>query len=124
MLGVLVTAFMIYRLFRGFGIFHWMAIVSAITLLGGMIPILLKRPKSYVSLHFNFMYWSVIGLYAAFVSETLVRIPSVVIESGIPNSTFYNMTGVGVALTMGLGVFFYLKNKKIWNSFDPSQSKD
>jgi len=35
------------------------------------------------------------GVYGAFVSETLVRMPKVVVNSGIPNSVFYNMTGIG-----------------------------
>lgn len=61
------------------------------------------------------MYWSVIGVYGAFVSETLVRMPKVVVESGIPNSVLYNMTGVGTAFVMGLGVYFFLKLKPKWD---------
>ena len=80
MLGVLITAFMIYQLYGTFGIFHWAAVLSLITLLGGMVPVLLKRPKHYISLHYNFMYWSVMGLYGAFAAETMVRLPDVVIE--------------------------------------------
>jgi hypothetical protein len=60
------------------------------------------------------MYWSVMGVYAAFVSETLVRMPKVVIESGIPNSVFYNMTGIGPALVMGLGGYFFAKYRSKW----------
>ena len=119
-LGVNITAFMIYRLYNEFGIFHWMAVLSLLTLIGGMFPILMKKPKSYITLHFNFMYWSVIGLYGAFMAETLVRIPDVVIESGIPNSTFYNMTGIAVGITMGLGAYFAIKKRKKWSKFDKS----
>jgi len=68
-----------------------------------------------MSLHFSFMYWSIMGVYGAFVSETLVRMPKVVIESGIPNSVFYQMTGIGTAIVMGLGVYFFLKNKSKWD---------
>jgi len=115
MLIVLITAFMTYRLFGTWGIFHWTAVVSTLTLLFGLIPILTKRPNnSYVSLHFCFMYWSIMGVYGAFVSETLVRMPKVVIESGIPNSVFYNMTGIGTAIVMGLGVYYFLKLKPKW----------
>jgi hypothetical protein len=46
------------------------------------------------------MYWSVFGLDGVFVAETFVRIPDVVIESGIPNLTFYNMIGIAVGTTM------------------------
>jgi uncharacterized membrane protein len=103
MLVVLITAFMTYRLFGTWGIFHWTAVISSLTLICGLEPILTKRPiNNYKSLHFSFMYWSIMGVYGAFVSETLVRMPKVVIESGIPNTVFYNMTGIGAALVMGL----------------------
>jgi len=116
MLVVLTTAFMTYRLFGTWGIFHWSAVISSLTLTCGLVPILTKRPtKNYKSLHFSFMYWSVMGVYGAFVSETLVRMPKVVVESGIPNSVFYNMTGIGTALVMGLGVYFFLKLKPKWD---------
>jgi uncharacterized membrane protein len=116
MLVVLITAFMTYRLFGTWGIFHWTAVISSLTLVCGLIPILIKRPiNNYKSLHFSFMYWSIMGVYGAFVSETLVRMPKVVVESGIPNSVFYNMTGIGTALVMGLGVYFFLKFKPKWD---------
>lgn len=116
MLVVLTTAFMTYRLFGTWGIFHWTAVISSLTLVCGLIPILTRRPtNSYISLHFSFMYWSIMGVYGAFVSETLVRMPKVVVESGIPNSVFYNMTGIGTAIVMGLGVYFFLKNKSKWD---------
>lgn len=116
MLVVLITAFMTYRLFGTWGIFHWTAVVSSLTLICGLIPILIKRPfNNYISLHFSFMYWSIMGVYGAFVSETLVRMPKVVVESGIPNRVFYNMTGVGTSIVMGLGIYFFLKFKPKWD---------
>ena len=120
MLGVLITSFMIYQLYGTFGLFHGLAVVSSITLLGGMVPVMIKRPKSYISLHYNFMYWSVMGLYGALTAETMVRIPDVVIDSGIPNSTFYAMTGIAVGMTMGLAAYFARRNKKKWMKFDSS----
>jgi len=94
---LLITAFMIYRLFGTWGVFHWTALISTLTLICGLVPILTSRPtNNYVSLHFSFMYWSVIGLYGAFAAETLVRMPKIVIESGISNSVFYNMTKRGL----------------------------
>ncbi len=76
MLLVNATAFMIYHLWGRFGIFHWFAVLSLFSLSMGMLPLFLvkNRPKA-LYLHVNFMYWSVIGLYCAFVAETLVRIP-------------------------------------------------
>lgn len=115
MVVVLITAFMTYRLFGRWGIFHWSALVSTITLICGLIPILIKRPqKNYITLHFSFMYWSVMGVYGAFVAETLVRMPKVVVESGIPNNVFYNMTGIATGIVMALGVFFFLKKMPHW----------
>jgi hypothetical protein len=60
------------------------------------------------------MYWSVVGVYAAFVSETLVRLPNVVVNSGVPNRVFYNMTGIGTAIVMGLAVYFFIINQPKW----------
>ena len=47
---VLVTSFMMYNLFGGFGIFHAMAIISILTILAGMVPVIRKKPKTYISL--------------------------------------------------------------------------
>ena len=118
MIGLIVTAFMIYHLFDKFGIFHWMAVLSTFTLLAGMLPILLKKPTGYISLHFNFMYWSVFGLYGAFVAETLVRMPSLVDQDTISAATFYNVTGVAVGIVMFFGFWFMRKNQSKWQGFD------
>ena len=116
MLVVLITAFMTYRLFGTWGLFHWTAVISSLTIICGLIPILIKRPiNNYKSLHFSFMYWIIMGVYGAFVSETLVRMPNVMVEGGIPNSFFYNMTGIGTALVMGFGLYFFLKLKPKWD---------
>ncbi len=117
MLLVLITAFTMYNLFGTWGIFHWMAVVSSLTIVLGLIPILTKRPKkNYISMHFSFMYWSVIGLYGAFMAETFVRLPKIVVESGIPNAMFYNMTGIAVGLTMGIGAYYFIKLKPKWEN--------
>lgn len=104
---MLLTSFMIYRLFDGFGIFHFFSIVSTLTLLGGMVPALLRKPSNWLPLHFSFMYWSVFGLYAAFVAEIFTRVPGM---------QFYNMLGVAIFLVMGAGYFFWYKNKKKWSA--------
>lgn len=52
------------------------AVISLLTLLAGMRPVLMRqRPKEWFTTHMVFMYWSVVGLYAAFASELLVRVP-------------------------------------------------
>lgn len=113
MIVLLITAFMLYNLFGRWGIFHWAALISSLTLVAGMLPVLL-RSKNYVSLHLGFMYWSVMGLYGAFTAEVLVRLPKIIMESGIPNSTFYTMTGIAVAITMTTGAILFIKLSPTW----------
>ncbi len=75
MVLVNATAFGIYHLMGKFGPFHLAALVSIITLIAGLIPAMKKqRAKNWRFYHLTYMYWSVIGLYAAFFSELAVRI--------------------------------------------------
>lgn len=71
MLGLNLTAFGIYKLYDGWGIFHWMAVVSLIPLLAGYFAILYKNMIS----HYYFMCWSYIGLLCATISEIFVHVP-------------------------------------------------
>ena len=74
MLGLNVTALSIYRLFGGFGPFHIAALLSLGSLLAGMVPVILRRPrKKWLELHAHFMSWSYVGLLAAAVAETTSR---------------------------------------------------
>jgi hypothetical protein len=106
MLILIVTAFMIFRLFGGWGIFHYSTLVSIATLLLGMVPIWIKKPTGrWQYLHFSFMYWSVIGLYAAFAAETLVR---------IPETPFFAMVGLATAVVMMVGGVVFALNRAKW----------
>lgn len=103
-----ITAFSIYRLFGQFGPFHIAAIVSTATLLAGIIPVLYFRYKrSWIIFHFRFMYWSVIGLYAAFVSEIMVRLPDVRFWWSVGGATF---------IVIGLGFYFFIRQSKKWEA--------
>lgn len=104
MVGLNGTAFMIYGLFGYFGIFHWAAVFSTLTILGGMVPVIRKK-EGWVHKHFAFMYWSVIGLYAAFASETLTR---------VPETPFFGMVGIATALIMIVGAMGFRRFKKNW----------
>ena len=74
MLGLNVTALSIYRLFGGFGPFHVAALLSLGSVLAGMVPVVLRRPrKNWLALHGHFMAWSYVGLLAAAVAETTSR---------------------------------------------------
>lgn len=56
MLGMIITAFMIYRLFKGWGIFHYATIAILLTILFGMIPVWTKKPKdTWMYQHFSFI---------------------------------------------------------------------
>lgn len=71
---MLGTALMIYRLFDGFGPFHWLALVSIALIIAGAVPVYRRRPKKYwIIPHATWMTASYIGLWAAAVAETTTR---------------------------------------------------
>lgn len=110
MLLVNLTAFMIYRLFGGFGIFHFFAIVSLLTLLAGMYPILTRKGRQYIFRHFNYMYWS---LYCAFCAEVLTRIT---LYFSLQNSweLFSFLVGVSIFIVMLIATLIFKKYKPLW----------
>jgi uncharacterized membrane protein len=115
-MGILIlTAFMIYRLFNGWGIFHYTSLLSLVTIALGMIPIWIKKPvKKWKYLHFSFMYWSVIGLYAAFAAEILTR---------IPKTPFFGMVGIATAVIMLVGGVLFGINKAKWKKVFETEKK-
>ncbi len=106
-MGILVlTSFMIYRLFNGWGIFHYSSLLSLLTIGVGMIPIWLKKPvDKWKYLHFSFMFWSVLGLYAAFAAEILTR---------IPETPFFGMVGIATGGIFLVGGIFFGFKKATW----------
>ena len=108
MLVMLVTTFFLYHLFGSFGIFHVLAVVSSVTLLAGMIPVWSRACiPDWAAYHFSFMYWSVVGLYAAFVAETAVR---------IPDTPFFAMVGIGTFVVMTAGNIGFRWYKATWEA--------
>ena len=106
MVLLLITAFLIYRLFDGWGVFHYASVFSLITLGLGMIPIWTKSPSdNWRFMHFSFMYWSVIGLYSAFAAEVLTR---------IPDSSFFGMVGLSFVVIMVVAVISFNRNREKW----------
>ncbi|EDP71852.1 hypothetical protein FBALC1_12162 [Flavobacteriales bacterium ALC-1] len=71
MLLMNISSFFIIN-FNGFSIFHFFAIVSLLTIFGGIIP-MIKKKQNWFGYHFYFMSWSVVGLYCAFWSEIGTR---------------------------------------------------
>lgn len=103
-----ITAFSIYRLFGRFGPFHIAAIASSLTLLAGIIPpLFLRNRKSWFVLHFTFMYYSVIGLYAAFVSEVMVRLPGF--------RFWWSVTGATLVV-VAIGVYVFKSQSEKWKA--------
>ena len=101
-----ITAFTIYRLFGRFGPFHIAAIASTSTLIAGIIPpLFFRHKKSWIILHFSFMYYSVIGLYAAFVSEVMVRVSEIRFWWSVMGATL---------IVMVVGVYFFQRHSKKW----------
>ncbi len=104
MLVLNITALLIYKLFGKFGPFHIAAVISLASLLGGLIPAYLKKPeKTWLEFHYEFMNWSVIGLYAAFWSETFTRF--------FRFSGFWVLVATATAITVAVGAYL-LKSKK------------
>jgi hypothetical protein len=101
-----ITALLIYRLFGRFGPFHVASIVSLLTLMMGILPAIFRRPKiNWLWYHMAGMYYSVVGLYAAFVSEIVTRIP------GVP---FFAVVGASTAIIMVAAVWWFSKESKSW----------
>jgi len=82
MIGVNLTAFLIYELFGGFGLFHWMALVSLLTVLAGYIPARSRVPGWKVR-HAYFMAGSYVGLIAALSAEILTRTPWLAFDEAV-----------------------------------------
>ena len=88
------TALMIYRLFDGFGPFHAGAIFSLVTIAGGIVLAVRRRPANWLERHYFWMTWSYVGLWAAAVSEVATR---------TPGTGFWWMVLAGTVAVLGIG---------------------
>jgi hypothetical protein len=69
------------------------------------------------------MYWSVFGLYAAFVAEMATRLPVRTMFTSA--KTFFMTVAIATLLTMLVGQIIFFKNKKKWQNFGVAhQAKD
>jgi uncharacterized membrane protein len=99
MVLLLVTAFRIYYLFGRFGIIHWGAVGSVVTLLVGVGAIGLRAHlSSWLQWHYLGMGASVTGLYAAFVVESTYRLFSPVYFWWVTIGTANIVFVIGVVL--------------------------
>ena len=89
MFGLNGTAMLIYRLFGGFGPFHVAALASLLTLVGGLVPVIRRRPADrWVEQHYYWMTYSYAGLLAATMSEIVTRMPGAVFWWAVVGGTF------------------------------------
>jgi uncharacterized membrane protein len=103
------SALGIYNLTGSFGMFHILAFLGFGTLIAGMAPLLIKGiRREFRVLHLWFMYYSVLGLYAAFASELSVR---------IPDKPFFTMVGIATGSIFVLGSFFIFWKEKVWSRY-------
>jgi len=93
-----------YHLFGKWGPFHYGALLSVATLMMGFLPAFF-RAKNWIHWHVAGMYYSVIGLYAALISEIATRVP------GTP---FFPVVIGGTALVIAMGIFLFNRKRKGW----------
>lgn len=122
MILVCITSFMIYRVHGSFGVLHFFAVVSTVTLLLGMLPLYFKsRFKQPIIMHLSWMYWSVIGLYCAFTAEVLTRLP-MLLSIKYTYGIFYALVGISAGAVGYAGSIVFKKKLNEWiDAF--SQSK-
>lgn len=98
MLVMNVAALLLYARTGAYGPFHVAALISLATLIAGAIPAILRRPRGgWLSLHWEFMSWSFVGLVAGAVAEAAFRIPGVAYWPAIVAGTI-TVFVVGAAL--------------------------
>ena len=75
MVGLNLTALLNYELFGYFGPFHWVALLSLASVLGGYVAVR-RKSSGWKHRHAYFMAGSYVGLLAATVAEVASRVPS------------------------------------------------
>lgn len=97
LLAVNVSALSVYEDSVGVGPFHVLAVVSAVTLISGLVPAFLRRPASWwLDLHAYFMSWSYVGLVAAGAAQiaTMSTILPTWFAVGLPSILIVLVGGV------------------------------
>ncbi len=121
MLTVNATAFMIYRLFGGFGPFHAAAIISLVGLVAGTVSARsarraraarqVFRRAHRVELHYWWMTFSYVGLIAALASEAITRLPATRAIAGGAGAVFGAAVGGATALVFAVGSYLIVTRR-------------
>jgi len=114
MLIVCITSFLIYRVHGSFGVLHFFAVLSTITLILGMLPLYRKSSKNPIAKHLAWMYWSVVGLYCAFAAEVFTRLP-VLLDIKNSYGIFYALVGISAGLVGYIGSYYFKRKKDTWD---------
>lgn len=64
-----------------------------------------RTPKDYKT-HFTRMYFSVVGLYAAFAAESFVRFPKL--------GTFWFVVAWSFVVVVGASIYVFIRKHKEW----------
>jgi uncharacterized membrane protein len=98
MLVTNISALTIYRLTGHFGMFHALALLSlACTLAGLAMPLL--RPQGWLGLHVRWMGWSYLGLLAAALNESVVRLAFLHVNTPEKIFTAGGIIAAGITVT-------------------------
>lgn len=101
------SAFFLYKLTGHWGPFHFAAIISLATIVAGLVPVIGQRHNPQrIYRHMAFMYYSVVGLYAAFFAELFSRLWPV-------HFVVMVMAATAATLAIGFGLFNTLRKRWI-----------
>lgn len=107
MVALNLTAIPITNMTGSIGLFHvFIAISLPTTLMGLYVPLFQRKKKGWLMRHFSLMYWSYVGLIAAFVAEVMVRLPAILAATNEQTKDSTNNTGIMFAFAiMGVVMF-------------------
>ena len=106
---LIISSFGIYRLFGRFGVFHALSLVSTFSLVAGMLPMFRKiRKPGHYETHFKRMYFSVVGLYAAFAAESFSRVSRF--------GDFWRAVAWGCVLVFVACFVIFIRMKSVWSA--------
>ena len=115
MLIMLVTAFSIYRLTNSFNFLHGFALLSTFQLSRGFYFAISRQPKrAWLDSHYEWMCASYIGLVAAFVAETSVRILMPYLENSYGVTSFgwfWALVGIATFVVVWIGQILMQRNR-------------
>ena len=113
-------SFCMYKFNGHFGPFHVLSLISLFTLLNGWMVAFFRKPADrWLQIHLYWMNWSYIGLWAAFATEIIVRLPFV--KSPAAAITAIIVTTLCITAIGGGLLMRYIKQSGL--SFDRAAAK-